>query len=68
LALSGWIYGRYLGTELTQALFNNKVINMYLDSLTTDNPSLPPHIMIELFFEIEDDAVKALFEGNGNMQ
>lgn len=66
LALSGWIYGRYLGTELTQALFNNKVINMYLDSLTTDNPSLPPHIMIELFFEIEDDSVKALFEGNGN--
>ncbi len=66
LALSGWIYGRYLGTELTQALFNNKVIKTYLDSLKTDSPLLPPHIMIELFFDIEDDSIKALFEGNGN--
>lgn len=66
LALSGWIYGRYLGTELTQALFNNKVINKYLDSLKTDSPFLPPYIMIELFFDIDDDSVKAFFEGNGN--
>lgn len=67
LALSGWIYGRYLGTELTQALFNNKVIKAFLDSLLTDSPLMPPHIMIELFFDMEaNDAIKALFEGNGN--
>ena len=30
LAHSGWIYGRYLGTELTQALFNKEVIEKYL--------------------------------------
>lgn len=66
LALSGWIYGRYLGTELTQALFNNKVINKYLDSLKTNSPLLPPQVMIELFFDIRDDSIKALFEGNGN--
>jgi len=66
LALSGWIYGRYLGSELTQALFNNKIVKQYLDSLTTDNRLQPPHILIELFFEIEDDSIKALFEGNGN--
>ncbi len=35
LVLSGWIYGKYLGTDLTQALFNNKVIKDYLTSLTT---------------------------------
>jgi len=67
LALTGWIYGRYLGVELTQALFNNKVIDQYLHSLGTDSPSPPPHIVIELFFDnIEEDSIKALFEGNGN--
>ena len=35
LALSGWIYGKYLGTELTQSLFNNKVVKFFLESLTT---------------------------------
>jgi len=66
LALSGWIYGKYLRTELTQDLFNNKVIEDYLDSLKNDNPLPPPNILIELFFEIENDPLKALFEGNGN--
>lgn len=66
LSLSGWIYGKYIRTELTQALFNSKVINDYLESLKTQNHSLPPHILIELFFEIENNSQKALFEGNGN--
>lgn len=66
VALTGWIYGRYLGAELTQALFNNKVIKNYLDSLVTDSRLQPPHILIELFFDIDDDPIKALFEGNGN--
>jgi putative ATP-dependent endonuclease of OLD family len=26
----------------------------------------PPHILIELFFEIDNDSLKATFEGNGN--
>ena len=66
LALSGWIFGRYLGTELTQALFNKEVMEQYLESLETDNKLRPPHIMIELFFDIEDNSLKAIFEGNGN--
>lgn len=66
LALSGWIYGKYLKTELTQSLFNNKVVNNYLESLRKDNPLTPPNILIELFFEIEDDSLKATFEGSGN--
>ena len=66
LALSGWINGRYIGTELTQALFNNKVIKKYLESLQTDNALPPPHVMIELYFDIDDNSLKALFEGNGN--
>jgi putative ATP-dependent endonuclease of OLD family len=66
LALSGWIYGKYLKTELTQSLFNNKVVDKYLKSLKNDNRLTPPNILIELFFEIEDDSLKATFEGNGN--
>ena len=30
LALSGWIYGKYLINELTQALFNNSIVDNYL--------------------------------------
>lgn len=66
LALSGWINGRYLRAELTQALFNSQTIKEYLESLEVGKPLPPPHIMIELYFAIEDDSTSALFEGNGN--
>lgn len=66
LALKGWIYGKYLSTELTQSLFNKQVINKYLDSLKNENRLPPPYILIELYFEIEDDSLKSMFEGNGN--
>ncbi len=66
LALSGWIYGKYLRTELTQSLFNEKVVNNYIESLKNDECLPPPSIVIELFFEIEDVSLKAFFEGNGN--
>lgn len=66
LALSGWIYGKHVRTELTQSLFNNKVINNYIDSLNIGNPIPPPYILIELFFNIEDITLKAIFEGSGN--
>lgn len=66
LALSGWIYGKYLRNELTQSLFNSNIIYDYLKGFNTQNRLLPPQILIELFFEIENDSQKALFEGNGN--
>jgi putative ATP-dependent endonuclease of OLD family len=66
MALSGWIYGKYLRTELTQSLFNEKVVNNYLKSLRKVEKLLPPSIVIELYFDIEDDSIKAIFEGNGN--
>lgn len=66
LALSGWIYGKYLGSELTQSLFNSIVVSNYLESLKTETKLEPPSILIEVFFEIEDDLIKAIFEGNGN--
>ena len=50
LALSGWIYGKYLGSELTQALFNTYSVAEYIESLTTSSPLSPPALVIELFF------------------
>lgn len=68
LSLSGWIYGKYLSTELTQSLFNANVINKYLESLKTEIHLSPPEIVIEVFFQIEkeNDSLKAIFEGNYN--
>ena len=66
LALSGWIYGKYISTELTQALFNIKVVSDYLHSLKTDKKHLPPQIIIEVYFDIEDESIKELFTGTLN--
>jgi putative ATP-dependent endonuclease of OLD family len=66
MALTGWIYGKYLRNELTQSLFNEKVVSNYLRSLKKVKKLLPPSIVIELYFDIEDDSLKAIFEGNGN--
>lgn len=66
LALSGWIYGKYISTELTQALFNSKIILNYLLSLKTDEKESLPEIIIELYFDIEDESAKELFTGSLN--
>ena len=67
LALTGWINGRYLrNTELSEFLFNKKVIFNYLEGLKDGNNPSPPLVLIELFFEIEDSALKNYFHGNGN--
>lgn len=65
LALTGLLNGRYLRNELSQYLFNNKVEKEYLDSINDPEqiPKEPPHILIEVYFDIDD---LPLFEGNGN--
>jgi len=65
LALTGIIGGRYLKNELSQYLFNHKVISKYISEIKNgDNPT-PPHILIEIFFNREENP---LFEGNGNSE
>jgi ABC-type branched-subunit amino acid transport system ATPase component len=49
LALTGILNGRYLKNELSPYLFNRRVEQEYIASLTTANPMSPPHIQIELF-------------------
>ena len=67
LAFSWWIYGKYLWVELKQSLFNNAIIENYLNCLKTEERIPPPKIIIELYFSgIENDSIKALFEWNYN--
>jgi len=65
LALTGLFKGRYLKNELTQYLFNNEVVNKYLDDLNQGKATNLPHILIEIFISGED---LPLFEGNGNSE
>tara|TARA_R110002049_G_scaffold186206_1_gene354467 strand:- start:1488 stop:3161 length:1674 start_codon:yes stop_codon:yes gene_type:complete len=52
LALSGLLNGRYFKNELSQYVFNNEVVEEYLESLEEGNVSQPlPHILIEVFLD-----------------
>jgi putative ATP-dependent endonuclease of OLD family len=71
LALSGLLNGRYFKLQLSQDIFNNDVRDEYLQNIRQADRSrsipLPPHILIEIFIGgIEDESLRALFEGNGN--
>lgn len=65
LALTGIFNGKYLKNELTQYLFNNKVVDDYIKSLkeTKNGISLPPSILIEVFFDGKD---VPMLEGDRN--
>jgi putative ATP-dependent endonuclease of OLD family len=63
LALTGMLNGRYLKNELTQYLFNNEVVAKYLADLKTNKATIPPYIIIELYFGKE--AIPLLM-GDGN--
>ncbi|MFZ2545074.1 MAG: AAA family ATPase [Candidatus Saccharimonadales bacterium] len=69
LVLSGLFQGRHISYELNQEIFNKTTVNNYIGSLNDpeqDNQDAPS-ILIELYFDgIEDDATKALLEGDGN--
>ena len=69
LVLSGLFQGRHINYELSQDIFNKTTVSNYIDSLNDPekNNQEPPSILIELYFDdIEDDAIKALLEGDGN--
>ena len=65
LALSGILNGHYLRNELSQYLFNNDVVNKYLSDIKAGNNSDLPFILIEVFFDENDNAK---FEGDGNSE
>lgn len=66
LALTGMYDGRYIRNSITQYLFNNKVVEEYIDSLKEGNAhQSPPEILIEIYFDNSNESFTEL-EGNGN--
>ena len=66
LALTGLYNGRYLKNELSQYVFNNQIIEEYINSLEPANETKQlPQILIELYFDGDN---LAEFEGDGNSQ
>jgi len=63
LALAGLYGGKYILNELSQYLFNNEVIQEYLQSVNSGSPIEPPCILIEIYF---DGSIDPSFEGNLN--
>ena len=63
LGLSGIINGRYLRNEISQYLFNNEIVQEYLDELEGGNSPDLPYVLIEIFFKGEDAPI---LQGNGN--
>ena len=65
LALTGLFNGKYLKNELTQYLFNNKIVAEYLMNIATNNTALLPYILIEIFIKDKD---YPLFMGRENSE
>jgi putative ATP-dependent endonuclease of OLD family len=65
LALTGTLNGRYLKNELSQYLFNHKVVSEYLCEVKKNIYNQLPQIVIEVFFSGEGSP---LLEGNGNSE
>lgn len=66
LALTGLYCGRNIRNELSQYLFNNEIVQEYIQSVQSGNAILPPELLIEIFF---DEPINAeLFEGNANSE
>lgn len=63
LALTGVLHGKYLKNELSQYLFNNKVVSEYLDKINDGKSVNLPEICIEVFF---NNNSFPKFQGTGN--
>lgn len=63
LALTGLFCGKGIRNELSQYLFNNKVVETYIQSVNAGKALPPPSIQVEIYFK---DSINPEFEGNGN--
>ena len=63
LALTGLYCGKGIRNELSQYLFNNKVVEKYIQSVNAGKALPPPSILVEIYF---DGSINPEFEGNGN--
>lgn len=63
LALTGLYCGKNIRNELSQYLFNNRVVATYIQSVNDGKALPPPSVLVEIYF---DGSINPEFEGNGN--
>lgn len=66
LVLTGYYQGRPIGSELSQYLFNNEVVEEYLQSLRSKTPQEPPIIKIEIYLSGTNEEI-AEYKGDDNL-
>jgi len=55
LALTGLYNGRYIRNDITQYLFNNEIVDEYINNANEGKNAIKlPHVLIEIFFEGDD--------------
>ena len=64
LGLTGKLNGRNLHYELTPYLCNDSAVKEYIDELSRGNNPIPPQILIELYFQKDDEL--ASLQGTNN--
>ncbi|MDQ1208829.1 DNA repair exonuclease SbcCD ATPase subunit [Acinetobacter baylyi] len=64
LCLSGILDGRYLKHDFHQYLFNYEVVEEYLKNIKTDKTVKLPELLIEVYFQINDELAE--LEGSLN--
>ena len=65
LALTSRLRGNSISTELSPYLFSQVTTRQYVDSLRADEKPAPPEIIIELYFD--DDEDHAALKGTNNL-
>ncbi len=64
LVLNGRINGRWIGDELNPFWFNIDIVNDYFNLISTGGKSSPPSILIELYFNKDDEPQKLRGKNN----
>lgn len=60
LALTGKVNGRWASEELNPFWFHHRTVLDFFRTYGTDKASAPPHLLIELYFSNENDALQRL--------
>lgn len=63
IALTGLYHGKSINSEISQYLFNKKIVETYINSVNKGTALPPPSISIEVFF---DESIDPEYEGNDN--
>jgi predicted ATP-dependent endonuclease of OLD family len=58
MALTGQLSGRYISSELSPYLFNQKVVDSFVEKIKDGQKIKPPHILIELYLKETSETAK----------